>query len=259
MTMQPPAAVSGGHCLTVLSRVGIAGSLLALIVASVPQATGEAKALIEKADYDVAIQVKLLPTHSARPLEESSHVVVWLVPTAPGLGTQRSAPAQYRIIQHHKRFEPRVLVVPTGSSVEFPNHDPFLHNVFSVSRRMPFDLGLYEAGVRKAVTFDHPGVSYLFCSIHPEMMAIVLTVDSAYFGISDQAGHISITGVPRGKYVLHVWHENSAPQVLEALQRTISVGDDNRSLPIISIAMGDEVPMIGDNDNSERTTFAGGN
>lgn len=89
-------------------------------------------------------------------------------------------------------------------------------------------------------------------------MAIVVTVDSAYFGVSDRTGHISIAGVPHGKYVLHLWHENSAPQVLEALQRTISVGDDNRSLPTISIALADEVPMISENGNSEQATFASG-
>ena len=145
-----------------------------------------------------------------------------------------------------------------GSIVEFPNHDPWLHNVFSVSRSKRFDLGLYVAGVRKAVTFDRPGVWYLFCSIHPEMMAIVLAVDSAYFGVSDNTGRISIAGVPHGKYVLHVWHENSAPQILEALQRTISVGDDDRSLPTISIALSSEVLTINQNDNSEQATFADG-
>jgi len=122
---------------------------------------------------------------------------------------------------------------------------------------MPFDLGLYQAGVRKAARFDRPGVSHLFCSIHPEMMAIVLTVDSSYFGVSDRAGRISIANVPHGKYVLHVWHESSTPEVLDALQRTISVGDDSR-LPVISVALADEVPLISENNNNTQSTVAGG-
>ena len=257
--MERPASVLGGQCLTVFVRVSPVGLLIAFLIASAPQAVGKAKALIGNAVYDVTFQVKLIPAHSARPFEESNHVVVWLVPTKPDLaGRSRSESPHYRIVQHHKKFEPRVLVVPTGSIVEFPNHDPWLHNVFSVSRSKRFDLGLYVAGVRKAVTFDRPGVSYLFCSIHPEMMAIVLAVDSAYFGVSDNTGRISIAGVPHGKYVLHVWHENSAPQILEALQRTISVGDDDRSLPTISIALSSEVLTINQNDNSEQATFADG-
>jgi hypothetical protein len=154
-------------------------------------------------------------------------------------------------------FEPRLLVVPAGSVVEFPNHDPWFHNVFSVSRNRRSDLGLYEAGAQKAVTFDRTGVSYLFCKIHPEMMAVVLTVDSAYLGVSDKTGHISISNVPHGKYVLHAWYENSAPQVLERLQRTIFVGDDSRSQPTISIALANEIPMTGKNDNGEQATFVG--
>ena len=257
--MERQTTIHGDQSLMFLARVILAGLLLVLFITISPQAIGEAKARIGNAPCDVTFQVKLIPAHSARHWQESSHVVVWLVPITPSLlDMPRSASLHYRIIQHHKKFEPRVLVVPAGSTVEFPNQDPWLHNVFSVSRSRRFDLGLYHAGVRKAVTFDRPGVSHLFCSIHPEMMAIVVTVDSAYFGVSDRTGHISIAGVPHGKYVLHLWHENSAPQVLEALQRTISVGDDNRSLPTISIALADEVPMISENGNSEQATFASG-
>jgi hypothetical protein len=91
------------------------------------------------------------------------------------------------------------------------------------------------------------------------MMAIVLTVDSAYFGVSDKTGHISIGNVPHGKYVLRVWYENAAPQVLEGLQRTIFVGDDNRSLPSISIALANEISMTGKNYNSEQPTLFSAN
>jgi hypothetical protein len=244
----------------VLSRARLAGLLLALFVPTTPQVMGEANALIGNSVYEVTLQVRLAPAHSAGPLEDGSHVVVWLVPTKPGrVAGLHTEPPHYRIIQYHKIFEPRLLVVPAGSIVEFPNRDPWLHNVFSVSRSRRFDLGLYEAGVQKAVTFDRTGVSYLFCKIHPEMTAIVVTVDSTYFGVSDKTGHISIGNVPHGKYVLHVWYEHSAPQVLEALQRTIFVGDDNRSQPTISIALANEIPMTGKNYNSEQPTLVGAN
>jgi hypothetical protein len=243
----------------VLTRVGLAGLLLALFVPTTPQVTGEAKSLRGNSVYEVTVQVRLVPACSAGPSEDSNQVVVWLVPIKPGQVARLHTEPRYRIFQHHKMFEPCLLVVPAGSVVEFPNHDPWFHNVFSVSRSRRFDLGLYEAGTQKAVTFDRTGVSYLFCNIHPEMMAIVLTVDSAYFGVSDKTGHISIGNVPHGKYVLHVWYENAAPQVLEGLPRTIFVGDDNRSLPSISIGLANEIPMTGKNYNSEQPTFVGAN
>jgi hypothetical protein len=91
------------------------------------------------------------------------------------------------------------------------------------------------------------------------MMAIVLTVDSTYFGVSDKTGHISIGNVPPGKYFLHVWYENATPQALEALRRTIFVGGDSRSLPTISIVLLNRIPMNGKNVNSDQYTFVGAN
>lgn len=203
----------------VLTRVGLAGLLLALFVPTTPQVMGEANALIGNSVCELTVLVRLVPACSAGPFEDFSHVVVCLVPTMPGQVPQlHTEPLRYRINQYHKMLEPRLLVVPAGSIVEFPNRDPWLQNVFSVSRSRRFDAGLHEADVQKAVTFDRTGVFYLFCNIHPEMMAIVLTVDSAYFGVSDKTGHTSIGNVPHGKYVLHVWYQNAAPQVLEALQ-----------------------------------------
>jgi hypothetical protein len=129
----------------VLTRVSLAGLLLALLVPATPQVMGKANALIGNSVYEVTVHVRLVAAHSAGPLEERSHAVVWL------------------------------------------------------------------------------------------------------------------GNVPYGKYVLHVWYENSAPQVLEALQRTIFVGDGNRNLPTISIALANEIPMTGKNYNSEQPTFVGVN
>jgi hypothetical protein len=243
----------------VLTSVGLAGLLPALFVPTTAQVTGEAKSRRGNSVYEVTVQVRLVPACSAGPSEDSNQAVLWLVPTKPGQVARLHTEPRYRIFQHHKVFEPRLLVVPAGSVVEFPNHHPWFHNVFSVSRGRRFDLGLYEAGAQKAVTFDGTGVSYLFYNIHPKMMAIVLTVDSGYFGVSDKTAHISIGNVPPGSYVLHVWYENAAPQVLEGLQRTIFVGDDNRSLPTISIAPANEMAMTGKNYNSEQPTFVGAN
>jgi hypothetical protein len=144
--------------------------------------------------------------------KDASRVVVWLVPLDPvqpvRVTTQRP---HYRLVQHNKRFEPGLLVVPVGSVVDFPNADPWFHNVFSLYRGKRFDLGLYQAGAQRSVRFDRIGPSYLFCNIHPEMTGVVLAIDSELFAITDKGGHYSIAGVTPGKYVLHVWYENATP------------------------------------------------
>src|SRR5579884_3159489 len=85
-------------------------------------------------------------------------VVVWLQP--PYL-VSAAKPSHFRLVQKDKKFTPHLLVIPLGSTVDFPNLDPFFHNVFSQFNGKRFDLGLYEAGSTKAVRFDHEGVSYL--------------------------------------------------------------------------------------------------
>jgi plastocyanin len=169
---------------------------------------------------------------------DASRVVVWLVPAqAFQPASARVDQKHYRLLQHNKRFEPGLLVVPVGSVVDFPNLDPWFHNVFSLYRGKRFDLGLYQAGAMRSVSFDRPGPSYLFCNIHPEMTGIVMAVDSELFAVTDKSGRYTITGVTPGKYLLRVWYENASISSLQNLQRTIEVSDSNINVPAISVAV----------------------
>ena len=175
---------------------------------------------------DVAGDITLLPQDGAQqPITDASNVVIWLVPLdSPAFVPTAERPTTYRMVQHDKKFEPELLVVPLGSSVRFPNLDPWFHNVFSLYRGKRFDLGLYQAGDEKTVRFDRPGPSYIFCNIHPQMAAVILTVNSQYYGLTNKSGHISISGVPAGKYAMHVWYENAEPAAfLRKLDRDIAV------------------------------------
>jgi plastocyanin len=168
--------------------------------------------------------------------KDASRVVVWLVPldTVQRVGVT-TAPPHYRLVQRNKRFEPGLLVVPVGSVVDFPNADPWFHNVFSLYRGKRFDLGLYQAGAQRSVRFDRIGPSYLFCNIHPEMTGVVLAIDSDLFAITGKSGHYAIAGVTPGKYVLHVWYENATPESLLALQRQVTIESANQILPLVSV------------------------
>src|SRR6266851_1152037 len=168
--------------------------------------------------------------------KDASRVVIWLVPldAVQPVRTTTEHP-HYRLLQRNKRFEPGLLVVPVGSVVDFPNADPWFHNVFSLYRGKRFDLGLYQAGAQRSVKFDRVGPSYLFCNIHPQMTGVVLAVGSELFAVTDKSGRYSIEGVAPGKYVFHVWYDNAAPESLEALARPVNIEAETRALPAISI------------------------
>ena len=145
---------------------------------------------------------------SAGVVASPADVVVWLTPLKPdGNATSMGHTGPFRLVQKDKMFTPHLLVVPAGSSVEFPNLDPFFHNVFSLFNGKRFDLGLYESGTTRAVRFDREGISYIFCNIHPEMGAVVVALSTPYWGISTASGVVAVHGVPPGDYRMHVWSE----------------------------------------------------
>ena len=167
----------------------------------------------------------------------AANVVVWLSPLK-ATGVMPVIPARqplYRLVQKDKMFTPHLLVVPTGSQVEFPNQDPFFHNVFSLFNGKRFDLGLYESGTSRSVRFDREGVSYIFCNIHPEMGAIVLALNTPYYGVSGESGVVVLHNVPAGSYRLNVWSENGQLANPEMSQRIVQVSTDAVQLGDITL------------------------
>jgi hypothetical protein len=124
--------------------------------------------------------------------------------------------------------------------VDFPNHDPFFHNVFSLFEGKRFDLGLYEAGSTRTVLFDRAGICYTFCNIHPQMSAVVIVVDTPYFAVSDARGEIAIPHVPPGRYQLNFWEEHCSPPTLKELSRQVTVGEEATPLGRIHLQESDE-------------------
>ncbi len=168
--------------------------------------------------------------HSSSHQTSLANVVVWLTPLDSSEPRSISKP-NVKLVQKDKQFLPHLLVIPTGTSVEFPNTDPFFHNVFSLFNGKRFDLGLYEAGSHRSVTFDREGVSYIFCNIHPQMGAVVVALNSPWFAISDAKGSIAIHDVPPGRYRLQAWAEQlslSSP----------TWGDEIINVPAVSYELG---------------------
>ena len=162
---------------------------------------------------------------------DNSNAVIWLTRLSDeGESTELRngwGSEEFRLVQKNKQFIPHILVVPAGARVEFPNSDPFFHNVFSLFDGKRFDLGLYEAGTMPKVTFNSPGVSYIFCNIHPEMSAVVIVTKTPYYAVSNVSGAFTMRSVPAGRYRLNVWHERCLPDTLKAMSRVITVSPDS--------------------------------
>jgi plastocyanin len=109
--------------------------------------------------------------------------------------------------QVRARFEPDLVVVPVGSTVEFPNSDPIFHNVFSLSKAQPFDLGYYPQGQSRTVRFNNPGVVQVYCHIHSNMYAAIVVTASPWFQKPGSDGSFSFSNVPAGRYRLTAWHK----------------------------------------------------
>ena len=128
--------------------------------------------------------------------------VVMIEGPANGSGTTRAT-----MNQQHEAFAPHVLGVAVGTTVDFPNSDPVLHNVFSTSPAKRFDLGMYGQGETRNVVFDSPGVVLVRCNVHPRMTGYIVVHSNPYVAVTDAHGSYTITGVPPGTYQARIWHE----------------------------------------------------
>lgn len=194
---------------------------------------------------DVSARVRILQSKDiARPAHATQKAtitaVIWLTVVDPG-STPSPPPSSYTLVQKNKEFSPHLLIIPVGSTVQFPNQDPFFHNVFSLFDGRRFDLGLYEAGSTRSVRFTREGVSYVFCNIHPDMSAVILTLASPYFAIVGESSNAVIRDVPAGQYRLHVWSEGQDLERLNALTRIVRVAPNNTNLGLIEIPRSDDL------------------
>ncbi len=188
-------------------------------------------------EVDVQGRVELLQGKAQKPLAHGN-VVLWLTPEPTVMKASidpSTTPGHFRMEQKNKNFKPHLLVVPLGSTVEFPNLDPFFHNVFSQFNGKRFDLGLYEAGSTRVVHFDHEGVSYIFCNIHSQMAAVIVTLRTPYFAVATRSGPVQLAKVPAGDYEMHLWAEGADPKELEDLTRRVRIGPSQHDLGTVQV------------------------
>jgi len=127
------------------------------------------------------------------------------------------APAEHIVMdQKSLLFQPHILIVPVGATVDFLNSDKVAHNIFwpsvSGNKKMSHNMGTWPSGEKRAFKFDAPGVVPLLCNVHPEMSAYVLVVPTPYYAETDADGNYKIQNVPDGSYTVSAWHEGMKAQ-----------------------------------------------
>ena len=168
---------------------------------------------------------------------KNADVVVWLT-DANAKGKPATSPMA-RLTQKAKKFTPHVVAVTVGTTIEFPNQDPFFHDVFSIYHGKPFDLGLYESGSARKVKFSEPGVSYIFCNIHPEMSAVVVALSTPFFTTTGLDGSFRISQVPPGTYNVELWYEHASDTELKSLSREIKVTAGENGMGTLTLHAAD--------------------
>ena len=139
------------------------------------------------------------------------------------------APAQQSVMdQKGLMFQPHILVVQQGATVQFLNSDSVAHNVFWISiggnKKLGHNLGTWPQGEKRPFKFDNPGAVSLLCNVHPEMSGYVVVTPTPYFAKTDKSGEYKIENVPDGSYSVTAWHEGAKNQ-----SKPVTVAGDSKA------------------------------
>jgi plastocyanin len=159
--------------------------------------------------YQRGTPVKLGKSDDEDPIAfERSRVVIYLEGNVAS-DSEAGSPGTVEIQQLDRQFLPDLVVVPVGATVSFPNMDPIFHDVYSLSRAKSFDLGAYDKGQTRRVTFSKPGIIEVYCHLHPNMAATIMVLANRYYARPDRDGQYRIPNVPPGHYTLVAWHKTA--------------------------------------------------
>ena len=137
--------------------------------------------------------------------------------------TGKTTTAKAEMGQRDRQFTPQLLVVQTGTAVNFPNFDTVRHHVYSFSPIKVIDIKLYSGTPAEPVVFDKPGVATLGCNIHDRMSAHIVVVDTPTFGRTDDKGQLAFD-LPAGEHVVKAWHGGQKAPNLQSVKLEVPAG-----------------------------------
>ena len=140
--------------------------------------------------------------------------IVW-VEAAPGV-TLPKPDKPFAMSQKALRFEPHIMAVPVGATVDFQNNDSVPHNIFwpaiGSNKKLSHSLGTFPKGQTRTFEFTTPGIVPILCNVHPEMSAYIIVTPTPYLAVTDDSGSFKIADVPDGSYTVTAWHEGYKTQ-----------------------------------------------
>jgi plastocyanin len=153
-----------------------------------------------------------VPEHPQRGLATDAVIYVDSLASEPATPPPEEHP---KLAQLRQAFDPRVVVVAVGGTVDFPNLDPIYHNVFSVSPPRRFDLGKYPRGQSRSIKFLKPGQVNVFCDIHSDMAGFILVVPNRHWARPAADGSFELTDLPPGRCRVRAWHPDFSARQFE--------------------------------------------
>jgi plastocyanin len=172
--------------------------------------------------YQRGTAVKLDKTADEDPIAfERSRVVIYLEGNVAGSPDPASSRPP-EIQQINRQFLPDLAVVPVGATVSFPNLDPIFHDVYSLSKTKSFDLGAYDKGQTRRITFTKSGIVEVYCHLHPNMAATIVVLANRYYARPGPDGQYRIPNVPPGHYTLVAWHKSAG-----FFRKSVDVGPEH--------------------------------
>ncbi len=182
----------------------------------------------DPAFHPYAGQASSMAGHTMAERGAPGDAVLYLEAVPAAVDSALPAPAAHpKLAQKDQAFVPRVVVVPVGGTVDFPNMDPIYHNVFSVSPVKRFDLGKYPRGQSRSVRFTKPGLVNVYCDIHSDMAAFILVVPNRAYARPRADGTWQMPDLPPGHYVLRWWHPD-----FTGGRREIDLGDADTGIDV---------------------------
>jgi plastocyanin len=127
--------------------------------------------------------------------------------------------------QRQKQFVPNIVVIQTGTGIDFPNSDQIEHQVYSFSPAKTFQLSLYAGHKYPPIVFDRAGLVVVGCNIHDQMIGYIYVTDSPYFARSDEAGQWAVHDLPPGNYRVTAWHPRMQESTPAPLQTSVTVAE----------------------------------
>ena len=216
------AATSVSLAISAAFAADIAGTVTVKQRLTRPSVTASASMYSRGPGVDLAKDVETDPIAAER-----ERVVVYVEGTGrPQDASAPAIPAPVRksMQQTNRRFDPEIVVVPVGSSVDFPNMDPIFHNVFSFSKPRSFDLGNYPKGDSRTVSFPAPGIVYVNCRLHPNMAGVIVVAPNQWYARAERDGRFILHDLPPGTYTVVAWHKETG-----IIRKTVQVGEGHDS------------------------------